>query len=204
MSTVTVYKPHPDPWHPFQRERSDRRCRPAAPAAVLDRQDRRGGRRPLLRPRVRSAGDDRAHGVCLRRPRWAPVCSTSRTSLRVEPVVARWDPLPYSPIHYDDINAQIEPLLGAAGVPATIVNWAGDVPVTVAEWSRYFAELLGMEAEVVVEPVPGASVGSVADDTKRTSVTGPLPRGLERWIPRHGSALLPRPGQGRVSRVERE
>ncbi len=90
-----------------------------------------------------------------------------------QPVVARWDPLPYSPIHYDDINAQLEPLLGVAAVPATIVNWAGDVPVTVAEWSSYFAELLGTEAEVVVEPVPGASLGSVADVTKRRSVTGP-------------------------------
>ena len=60
-----------------------------------------------------------------------------------KPVVARWDPLPYSPIHYDDINAHVEALLGAASVPATIVNWAGDVPVTVQEWSRYFADLLG-------------------------------------------------------------
>ena len=63
--------------------------------------------------------------------------------------------------------------MDVASVPATIVNWAGDVPVTVAEWSTYFAELLGVAAEVVVEPVPGASIGSVADDAKRTSITGP-------------------------------
>jgi nucleoside-diphosphate-sugar epimerase len=90
-----------------------------------------------------------------------------------QPVVARWDPLPYSPIHYDDINAQLEPLLDAATVPATIVNWCGDVPVTVQEWSAYFGELLGTEAQVVTEVVPGASVGSVGDHTKRTSITGP-------------------------------
>jgi hypothetical protein len=89
------------------------------------------------------------------------------------PVVARWDPLPYSPIHYDDINAQLEPLLDVASVPATIVNWAGDGPVTVQQWSAYFAELLGVEAQVVVEPVPGASIGSVGDHTKRCSITGP-------------------------------
>ena len=52
-----------------------------------------------------------------------------------KPVVTRWDPLPYSPIHYDDINAHVEPLLDAASVPATIVNWAGDEPVSVQEWS---------------------------------------------------------------------
>jgi hypothetical protein len=90
-----------------------------------------------------------------------------------QPVVARWDPLPYSPIHYDDINAQVEPLLDVASVPATVVNWAGDVPITVAQWSTYFGELLGVDADIVVEPVPGASLGSVADHTKRTSITGP-------------------------------
>jgi len=90
-----------------------------------------------------------------------------------QPVVARWDPLAYSPIHYDDINAQLEPLLDAATVPATIVNWCGDVPVTVQEWSAYFGELLGVEARVVTEVVPGASIGSVGDPTKRISITGP-------------------------------
>ena len=53
------------------------------------------------------------------------------------------------------------------------MNWAGDVPVTVQEWSSYFGELLGVEAEVLVEPVPGASVGSIGDHTKRSSITGP-------------------------------
>ena len=90
-----------------------------------------------------------------------------------KPVIARWDPLPYSPIHYDDINAHITPLLQAATTPATIVNFAGDEPVTVQQWSAYFAELLGVEAEVAVEVVPGASIGSVGDPAKRISITGP-------------------------------
>ena len=58
-------------------------------------------------------------------------------------------------------------------VPATIVNWAGDAPVTVQEWSAYFAELLGVNAELQVQEVPGASRGSVGDHTKRLSITGP-------------------------------
>ena len=89
------------------------------------------------------------------------------------PVVARWDPLPYSPIHYDDINRFVSPLLDAARAPATVVNFAGDVPVTVAQWSNYFADLLGVQAEVRVEVIPGASVGSVGDHAKRRSITGP-------------------------------
>jgi hypothetical protein len=81
--------------------------------------------------------------------------------------------MPYSPIHDDDISAQVEPLLGVASVPATIVNWGGDEAVSVQQWSSYIGELFGMDASVVVEPVPGASVGSVADHTKRAAITGP-------------------------------
>jgi hypothetical protein len=36
-----------------------------------------------------------------------------------------------------------------------------------------FGDLLGVGAEVAVEPVPGASIGSVGDHTKRSSITGP-------------------------------
>jgi hypothetical protein len=88
-------------------------------------------------------------------------------------VVVQWDPLPYSPIHYDDINAQVGALLSAASVPATIVNWAGDVPVTAQEWSAHFGQLLGVEVDLRTQVVPGASVGSVGDHTKRLSITGP-------------------------------
>lgn len=90
-----------------------------------------------------------------------------------EPVRTRWDPMTYSPIHDDDICAQLAPLLDVASVPATIVNWCGDEPVSVQEYSAFFADLLGAEAEVVVEEIPGASHGSVGDVTKRTSITGP-------------------------------
>ena len=41
------------------------------------------------------------------------------------------------------------------------------------EWSRYFADLIGVELDLRVEVVPGASVGSVGDPNKRTSITGP-------------------------------
>ena len=105
--------------------------------------------------------------------------------------------MPYSPIHDDDIQAQLEPLLDAASVPATIVNWTGDEPVSVQEWCAYFGELLGVEAKVVVEEIPGASRGSVADHTKRRSITGPCTRRLART----GSAAWlehfhPDPGTG--------
>jgi nucleoside-diphosphate-sugar epimerase len=90
-----------------------------------------------------------------------------------QPVVTRWDPCMYSPIHQDDINGQVEALLDAASVPATIVNWGGDEGVSVQEWCAFIGELTGRAPEVVVKEVPGSLKGSVAEVTKRKSITGP-------------------------------
>jgi nucleoside-diphosphate-sugar epimerase len=50
----------------------------------------------------------------------------------------------YNPIHEDDLIRQVPALLGAATVPATIVNWAG-APATIEEWCAYLGELTGLE-----------------------------------------------------------
>jgi nucleoside-diphosphate-sugar epimerase len=172
MSTVTVYKPHPDPAHPFREDDpiGDAGLPHPQPYSIVKiaeeavaRYCAREFELPITIARMGAAYGDRG-GL----PLWH--CDNIANG---QPVVARWDPLPYSPIHYDDINDQVEALLGAATVPANVVNWAGDVPVTVQQWSAYFGELLGVEAEVVVESVPAASLGSVGDHTKRVSITGP-------------------------------
>jgi len=172
MSTVTVYKPHPDPWHPFTEgdpigDAGLPTPRPYSIVKIAEEAVARYCARefdlPVTIARMGSAYGDRG-GL----PLWHLNAIAER-----RPVVLRWDPLPYSPIHYDDINAQVEALLGAASVPATIVNWAGDVPVAAQEWSRYFADLLGVEPDLRVEVVSGASIGSVGDHTKRAAITGP-------------------------------
>jgi nucleoside-diphosphate-sugar epimerase len=89
------------------------------------------------------------------------------------PVTTRWDPCPYSPIHQDDIDAQTEALLAAAGVPATVVNWAGDEPVSVQEWVAYMGELTGKPAVVDVVETPGTLRGSIASNVRRLAFTGP-------------------------------
>ena len=171
MSTVTVYKPHPDPWHAFREDDpiGDAGLPSPQPYSIVKIAEEAVARYcarefdlPITIARMGSAYGDRG-GL----PLWHLQAIAAG-----KPVVARWDPLPYSPIHYDDINAHIEPLLDAAAAPATIVNFAGDVPVTVQEWSRYFADLLGVEPDLRVDVVPGASVGSIGDHTKRTSITG--------------------------------
>jgi nucleoside-diphosphate-sugar epimerase len=172
MSTVTLYKPHPDPWHPFAEgdplgDAGLPHPRPYSITKIAEegvaRYCARAFQLPITIARMGSAYGERGglpgfhlHAIAAG-----------------QAVQTRWDPLPYSPIHDDDIAAQLEPLLGVASVPASIVNWAGDEPVTVQQWSAYFGELLGVEAEVAVEPVPGASIGSVCDHARRSSITGP-------------------------------
>ena len=100
------------------------------------------------------------------------------------PITTRWDPCPYSLIHQDDINAQTEALLGAASVPATVVNWAGDEGVAVQEWASYMGELTGNDVVVNVVDTPGTLRGSIASDTKRASFTGPCTVGWKDGIRR--------------------
>lgn len=172
MSTLTVYRPHPDPWHASREDDplGDQKATHSAPYSVskiaqeaVARYCARAFDLPTVITRMGSAYGNRG-GL--------PVMHLDDIA-NGRPVQTRWDPIPYSPIHDDDIAAQVEPLLGAASVPATIVNWCGDEAVSVQEWSAYLGELLGVEPVVEVTPVPCASVGSVGDPTKRASITGP-------------------------------
>jgi nucleoside-diphosphate-sugar epimerase len=94
-------------------------------------------------------------------------------ALAGNPVVTRWDPCVYSPIHEDDICAQTEALLDAATVPATVVNWAGDEPVSVQQWVGLMSELLGRDIEIQVGDFPGTQRSAISENTKRLGITGP-------------------------------
>jgi nucleoside-diphosphate-sugar epimerase len=101
-----------------------------------------------------------------------------------KPVMVKWDPAMYSPIHQDDINTQAAALLAAASVPATIVNWAGDEPVSAQEWCAYLSELTGRPAEVVVREVKGGIRGIILDNTRRLAITGPCQVGWREGLRR--------------------
>jgi nucleoside-diphosphate-sugar epimerase len=190
MSTVTVYKPHPDPWHPF--EESDPLGDAMVPSQlpysiskIAEEAVARTAARTLDLP-ITIARMGAAYGEQGGLPLWhlTPIAAG-------EPVPTRWDPMPYSPIHDDDIVAQVEPLLDAATVPATIVNWCGDEAVSVQEWSAYFGELLGVDVEIEVTEAPGASIGSVGDVRKRTSITGPCRVGWRDGFRRLAEQFVP-------------
>lgn len=93
--------------------------------------------------------------------------------LNGKPVVAPHPKNLHSPIHIDDIVAQVEPMLEAASNPAFIVNWGGDEHISVQEWVRLANEWSGRNAEVRVIPAPGAPIANASDPTLRRSITGP-------------------------------
>jgi nucleoside-diphosphate-sugar epimerase len=190
MSTVTVYKPNPDPWHPFREDDplGDAMAPPSAPYSVskiaeegVTRYCARSFDLPVTIARMGAAYSDQS-GL--------PVWHLDAIAAG-EPVRTRWDPMPYSPIHDDDICAQLEPLLGVASVPATVVNWCGDEAVSVQEYSAFFGELLSADVKVLVEEIPGASRGSVGDHTKRSAITGPCRIGWREGFRRVAEHFYP-------------
>ena len=79
----------------------------------------------------------------------------------------------YSLIHEDDIVGSIPALLGAASVPANIVNWGGSEAVAIEDWTAYLGELTGLEPKL--DYTTAGTLESVAiDDSKLRAIAGPL------------------------------
>jgi nucleoside-diphosphate-sugar epimerase len=172
MSTGGVYRPHSDPLHAYtESDPLGVSQLPAQPSysivKIAEEAVARTAARVYGLPIV-IARMNVAYGPTGGLP--ALQLATMRTG---EPVVVRHDPCPYSPIHTDDIVDQLEAMLGAASVPATIVNWGGDEAVSPQQWCPFLAELAGVTAELVVREAPGAQIGNIVDVTKRRSITGP-------------------------------
>ncbi len=172
MSTQSVYHPHEDPTHVFLETDplGDAHSLHSPPYSIskiaqeaVARYCARALDLPVVIARMNSSYSARG-GL--------PTQHLSAV-MAGNAVTTRWDPCYYSPIHQDDINAHAAALLDAAAVPAPIVNWAGDEPVTVQEWVAYFGELTGNTPTLNVTPIDGTSRGSIASSEKRSSITGP-------------------------------
>ena len=172
MSTGSVYRPHDDPFHRVEEDDPlGDASLPAVPTYSISKIAQEAVARtmcrvldlPVVIVRMNVAYGDNG-GL--------PVHHLDNI-VAGRPVTFRWDPAPYVPIHEDDVYLQTEALLGAASVPATIVNWGGDEVVTAQEWCAHFEQLTGRAARTVVAPVPGTRRGSALDNTKRLSITGP-------------------------------
>ncbi len=172
MSTLSVYKPHPDPWHAFREDDplGDAMV-PALPSYSISKTCEEAVARFCARAFNLPVTIARM-GAAYNSGGGLPVTHLDAL-LAGRTIESRWDPLPYSPIHGDDIADMIEPLLGAASVPATIVNFCGDEAVSTQQWIAYMAGLVGVTPKMMSKPIPGASLGSVGDVTKRLTITGP-------------------------------
>ena len=164
MSTFEVYKPQPDPWHVYAESDAlgdaNSQFDPTYSVSkiaqeAVARACARSLDLPVVIPRMNASYG--ANGGLL--------AYHLDFLLAGQPIRVRWDPAVYSPIHQDDINAQIEPLLAAASVPATVVNWSGDEPVTVGQWTTEMGELTGREPTIVRVRCPVGSGASSATTT---------------------------------------
>jgi nucleoside-diphosphate-sugar epimerase len=177
MSTATVYKPDRDPLHAFtETDPLGDAVLPGTPTyaitKVAEEAVARFCARSLQLP-VTIARMNVAYGA-----RGGLPAYHLDAIINGETVYLRHDPCPYSPIHQDDINAQVASLVAAASVPATIVNWGGDEVVTAQQWCAYFGELTGRTPDVQVREIPGSQIGASLDVTKRRAITGPCTVGF--------------------------
>lgn len=76
----------------------------------------------------------------------------------------------YAPIHTDDVCAMVGPLLDAATVPGTVVNWGGPDVVSVRAWTDYLTERTGVEIPLVETATAIPSV--VPDLTRQRALVG--------------------------------
>ncbi len=172
VSSAAVYSVNPDPWHKYvESDPLGYMYAPWAPTSPVSKVAQETVARFCARAfnlPVTIARLNTVYGA----PVGLPGMNIDAV-LGGQTVAVLSDPYPHSVIHSDDINDQLESLLDAARVPATIVNWAGDEIVTAQDWCAYAAELAGTQARIVVTPVAGAAPGVVADVAKRQSITGP-------------------------------
>jgi nucleoside-diphosphate-sugar epimerase len=78
----------------------------------------------------------------------------------------------YALVCDQDLVDFVEPCLAAASVPATTVNWGGDIAVPGSEFIEYLAGLAGVEARY--DYYDGTSPPSVpTDNRRRIEITGP-------------------------------
>jgi nucleoside-diphosphate-sugar epimerase len=172
MSGMGIYSPSDDPWHAYRETdpigRAATAYAPTSPASKLGleavaRFCARAFNLPITITRLNTF-----MGV----PGSFPGMHI-RAVLDGHTMVAPFDPNPHSPIHVDDMAWQVEPLLDAASTTACITNWCGDDATTAQDWVAWAAEWSGRPGAIEVLHVPGSPAGTLADPTRRSSITGP-------------------------------
>jgi nucleoside-diphosphate-sugar epimerase len=192
-STASVYEPNPDRWHVFaETDPLGDTHAPHSPTYSISKITEEAVARTMCRVLdlpVTIARINASYG-----PNGGLPAIHLGQIARGETVVLRAPgPTPYSPIHQDDLNAQAGPLLSAASVPATIVNWGGDEVVTAEDWCAYLGEVAGRQPTIEKVVFPGAVTGSVMSTDRRMAITGPCTVPWKDGMRRMAEARLPTP-----------
>lgn len=172
MSTCAVYDRHPDPRHAFREDDplGDSR-QPYAPTYAISKIAQEAVARSCARlfslptTIARMNVSYSANGGL---PTYQLDAIMNGEEIVLPPGGEAW----FTCIHQDDINRQVEGLLAAASVTATIVNWGGDEPVEVRTWCRHLGELVGREPRFR-EDADQSIPSRVTDNQRRIELVGP-------------------------------
>jgi nucleoside-diphosphate-sugar epimerase len=172
MTTPSVYRPHDDPWHAYTETDplGDGRL-PIVPTYSISKIAQEAVARTFARALDLPTVITRIN--CPYGLNGGMVVHYMDSIIAGRAITMRWDPNPYSPIYETDVMDQLEALLAAASVPATIVNWGSDEGVSMQDACRFIGELTGRPVDLRVNEVPGTHRGAVGDATKRLALTGP-------------------------------
>jgi nucleoside-diphosphate-sugar epimerase len=190
VSSAAIYSPNADPWHAHREDGElGRTFAPWSPTSPVTKVAEEAVARFCCRSfelPVTIVRLNTVYGSAANLP-----SIHIRQMLAGETVSVPSDPNNHSPIHVDDMCAQIQPLLAAASVPATIVNWAGDEIVSAQRWCTEAAGLLGVQPRLAVQAGPNVPCSNIADVTKRQAITGScrvkFADGLTRLVAEHHS-----------------
>ncbi len=172
MSTCAVYAFNPDPRHPFREEAplGDSR-QPYSPTYAISKIAQEAVARSCARLHNLPTTIARMN-VSYSSNGGLPAYHLDAIMRGEEIVLPPGGEAWYTCIHQDDINRQVEGLLAAASVPATIVNWSGDEPVDARSWCQYLGELAGREP-VFREDDSQSIPSRVTDNQRRLALVGP-------------------------------
>jgi len=180
VSSTAVYTPNADVWHPLsERDPTGGAFAPWAPTSPVSKVSLEATAKVAAEAfgvRTTIARLNTTYGPGRGMKGGGMPIADMEAVARGEAVRTFADPYPHSPIHFEDMVDQIEALLAAATIPATVVNWCGDEVMTQRQWCELAGALSGRTPELIVGHVPGAPCGNVADPRLRRSITGPCKR----------------------------
>jgi len=188
VSSGTIYAPHEDIGHAYSEDDPIGGAKaPWSPSSPVSK---------LIQEAVAGfcarAFDLPTTIVRLFQPYGVPTVGPSldvETMKRGQAVFLQNGPQPQNPIHITDICEQLEAMLGSAGTPALITNWAGDEIVSTRDWCEMAGRILGIEPRFDLRQMPGAHPGFIAETTRCRSIVGPcrirFREGFEETVKTH-------------------